>query len=109
MLYGTPSLVAFTNPSLPLEDNDVACLFPAEHFHTKTTSNFPLPLGDLLARADEGTKCPFPGIFVYTRDMPVMVLANVSIIMGTANGTMGTAAGSVLDPSGISYIPLIIL
>ena len=78
-------------------------LFPAQHSRTKTASNFPLPLDDLLTHADE-TKCPFPGLFMYSLDMPVMVLANVCTSMGIMNDAIGTTARIVPDPSGISYI-----
>jgi PIF1-like helicase len=40
-------------------------IFPAEHSRTKSTSKFQLRLEDLLLHPDDGTKCPFPGLFIY--------------------------------------------
>jgi hypothetical protein len=50
---------------------------------------------------DDGTKCPFPGLFIYTKDMPVMLLANISTKMGQVNGSIGTAIGIGIDSTGI--------
>ena len=82
-------------------------LFPAQHFRTQTASNFPFPLHDLLSHADESTKCPFPGLFMYSLDMPIMVLTNVCTSMGLVNGAIGTAVGIIPDSSGISSMSLI--
>jgi hypothetical protein len=90
--------VVFFRTSLLLKDNVFIC------FLLSTPVPKPLPLDDLLTHADESTKCPFPGLFVYSLDMPVMILANVCTSMGIVNGAIGTTAGIVPDPSGISYI-----
>jgi PIF1-like helicase len=76
-------------------------IFPAEHSRTKSTSKFQLRLEDLLLHPDDGTKCPFPGLFIYTKDMPVMLLANISTKMGQVNGSIGTAIGIGIDSTGI--------
>jgi hypothetical protein len=39
-----------------------------------------------VTHADEGTKCPFPGLFMYLLGMPVIILANVCMSMGLVNG-----------------------
>ena len=72
-------------------------IFPAEHSRTKSSSKLQLRLGDLLLHPDDGTKCPFPGLFVYTQGMPVMLLENLSTKMGQVNGSIGIAVGIGID------------
>jgi PIF1-like helicase len=72
-------------------------IFPAEHSRTKSSSKLQLRLEDLLLHPDDGTKCPFPGLFVYTEGMPIMLLANLSTKMGQVNGSIGTAVGIGID------------
>jgi hypothetical protein len=66
-------------------------LFAAQDSRTVSTSNSRLTLEDLLSQQDDVTKCPCPGLFMYTPGMPVMILANVCTLMGQVNGTMGIA------------------
>jgi hypothetical protein len=77
-------------------------IFPALHTRTKSTGpmNLRLRADDLLGLSEQGTKVPFPGLFLYTRDMPAVVLTNICTPLGLVNGAAGTAAGVVVDPTG---------
>jgi hypothetical protein len=80
------------------------CIFPAEHSRIKTTNptKTRLRADDLLQQPDQGTKIPFPGLFLYTRDMPAVILTNICSRIGQVNGAIGTVVGVVLDPTGKS-------
>jgi hypothetical protein len=80
-------------------------IFSAEHSRTKSSSKLQLRLEDLLLHPDDGTKSPFPGLFVYTMGMPVMLLANISTKMAQVNGSIGTAVGIGTDSTGIFTAP----
>ena len=41
-----------------------------------------------------------PGLFLYTKGMPVTILFNISTPLGLVNGARGTAAGIVTHPDG---------
>lgn len=76
--------------------------FPAHHTRTKSTSptNRRLRVDDLLRQPDQGTMTPFPGIFLYTPDMPSVILTNICTRIGQVNGATGTSVGVVIDPAG---------
>jgi hypothetical protein len=80
-------------------------VFPAYHTRTKSTGpvNLRLRVDDLLQQPDQGTRIPFPGMFLYTQNMPCAVLTNICTRMGLVNGATGTAVGVVVDPTGESY------
>ena len=80
------------------------CIFPAEHGRIKTTNTIKTRLRaeDLLQQPDQGTKIPFPGLFLYTRNMPAVMLTNICSRIGQVNGALGTVVGVVLDPTGKS-------
>jgi hypothetical protein len=78
-------------------------IFPAEHSRTTSTPSSPLYLEDLLHQTDQGCKVPFQGLFFYTPEMPVMILANICTILGHVNGTRGIAAGIVVDQTGTPF------
>lgn len=40
---------------------------------------------------------PFPGLFLYTANMPAVVLTNICTVLGLVNGATGTAVGIVID------------
>ena len=42
-----------------------------------------------------------PGLLLYTKDMPAVVLSNVSTRLGIVNGALGKATGVVADPAGM--------
>lgn len=80
------------------------CIFPAEHSRIKTTNptKTRLRAEDLLQQPDQGTKIPFPGLFLYTKNMPAVILTNICSRIGQVNGAIGTVEGVVLDPTGKS-------
>jgi len=45
-------------------------VFPATHSRVRTTSPSRLCAEDLLEQSTQGTKIPFPGLFLYTPQMP---------------------------------------
>ena len=75
-------------------------VFPATHSHTKHT-NGSLKIDELLGIQD-GNKNKGPGLFLYTRGMPVAILYNSCTPLGLVNGAKGIAAGIVLDPKSKS-------
>ncbi|GFF24605.1 hypothetical protein IFM58399_00725 [Aspergillus lentulus] len=76
-------------------------IFPAPHKRTKSTAstNLRLHADDLLQQPDQGTKIPFPGLFLYTRNMPAVILTNICTPLGLVNGATGIAIGIVVDPT----------
>jgi hypothetical protein len=83
-------------------------IFPAEH--TRTTCKDPtgrrLLVDDLLQLQDDGSRIPFAGLFMYTQNMPTMMLTNACTLLGQVNGATGTAVGIVVDPAGTSVLKL---
>jgi hypothetical protein len=81
--------------------------FAALHTRTKSTGprNLRLRADDLLGLPEQGTKIPFPGLFLYTPTMPVAVLTNICTNLGLVNGATGAAVGVVVDPTGKSFLP----
>ncbi|KAJ5654961.1 hypothetical protein N7490_001964 [Penicillium lividum] len=79
-------------------------IFPAIHTRTKSTGpvNLRLQAHDLLLQPDHSAQIPFPGLLLYTRDMPTVMLTNACTPLGQVNGATGTAVGVVLDPAGKS-------
>lgn len=77
-------------------------VFPALHTRTRSTGpiNLRLRADDLLQQPDQGTKIPFPGLFLYTPNMPSAMLTNICTLLGLVNGAAGTAVGIVVDPTG---------
>lgn len=76
--------------------------FPAHHTRTKSTgpTNLRLRVDDMLQQPDQGTMVPFPGIFLYTPNMPSVLLTNICTRLGQVNGATGTAVGVAVDPAG---------
>lgn len=54
-------------------------IFPAMHTRTKSTGPTILRLRaeDLLQQQDQGSKIPFPRLFLYTPGMPAVILSNL--------------------------------
>lgn len=77
-------------------------IFPAIHTRIKSTGpvNLRLQAHDLLLQPDHSAQIPFPGLLLYTRDMPTVMLTNACTPLGQVNGATGTAVGVVLDPAG---------
>lgn len=82
-------------------------IFPALHKHSKSTAstNLRLHADDLLQQPDQGTKIPFPGLFLYTRNMPAVILTNICTPLSLVNGASGIAIGIVVDPTGRFILP----
>ena len=82
-------------------------IFPARHTRTRSTGpmNLRLRAGDLLQQSDQGTKVPFPGLFLYTPNMPAVILTNICTPLGLVNGASGAATGIVVDPTGGFIFP----
>jgi hypothetical protein len=57
-------------------------------------------IDDLLRLQDDGSKIPFAGLFLYTQNMPAMMLTNTCTLLGQVNGATGTAVGIAVDPTG---------
>ncbi|KAL6405631.1 hypothetical protein AUP68_11392, partial [Ilyonectria robusta] len=76
-------------------------VFPALHTRTKSTGtmNLRLRADNLLQLPDQGTKIPFPGLFLYTLNMPAVILTNACTLIGQVNGAAGTAIGVGVDPT----------
>lgn len=77
-------------------------IFPALHHRIKSTLPSRLCAEDLLQQTDQGTRIPFPGLFMYTPQMPVILLTNICTALGQVNGARGVTPGVVVDPTGMS-------
>ncbi len=80
-------------------------VFPTGHFQIKKKHDH-LRIDKLLTTQDS-FKIKESGLFLYTQEMPVMILYNVCISLGLVNRAKGTAAGIVHDPNGklLIHIP----
>ena len=74
--------------------------FRTYHTRPKPTGSISLRLcvGDSLHQLDQGSKFPLPGLFLYTSNMPSVILTQ----LGLVNGATKTAVGIVVDPAGES-------
>ena len=77
-------------------------IFPSLHNRTKSTSPSRLYAEDLLEQNDQGTRIPFPGLFLYTLDMPAILLSNICTPLGQVNGARSTTVGIVVNPTSKS-------
>jgi hypothetical protein len=77
-------------------------VFPAAHNRVKSADCSRLRAEELLQQTDQGTKIPFPGLFLYTPEMPTILLTNICTALGQVNGARGIAVGIVVDPTGMS-------
>ena len=59
------------------------------------------PVGQLLQQIDQGTQILFLRLFLYTMDMPAILLTNICSAVGHVNGARGTASGIVIDSAGL--------
>jgi hypothetical protein len=66
-------------------------IFAAIHTRTKSTgpTNLRLQAHDLLLQPDHSAQIPFPGLLLYTRDMPSVMLTNACTPLGQVNGATG--------------------
>ena len=76
-------------------------IFPALHGRVRTTSPSRLRTEDLLQQTNQGTRIPFPGLFLYTPEMPTILLTNICTALGQVNGARGIASGIIVNPTGM--------
>jgi hypothetical protein len=76
-------------------------VFLAIYSRVRTTGLSRLCTEDLLQQSDQGTKIPFPGLFLYTLHMPAILLTNICTALGQVNGARGIAPGIVVDLTGM--------
>jgi len=69
-------------------------LFPAQHSRLPSQN---LSADDIFKQQDEGVNIPSQGLFVYTPEMPCMILANINSPLGLVNGCRGIATGVLLE------------
>ena len=74
-------------------------VFPAAHTRTRKKHRG-LRVDDLLGIQDGEGTAKGPGLFLYTKGMPVTILFNSCTPLGLVNGARGTAAGIVPHPDG---------
>ena len=79
-------------------DQDVY-VYPGAHTRTRG-KHHGLRMEDLLAAQDGDGTAKGPGLFLYTRGMPVTILYNINTRLGLVNGARSTAAGIVPHPDG---------
>ena len=73
-------------------------VFPAIHYRTKVKRGGLLI--DKLLETPDGDHAKGPGLFLYTKGMPITILYNSCTPLGLVNGARGMAAGIVPDPNG---------
>jgi hypothetical protein len=76
-------------------------VFPATYSRVRITGPSRLYAEDLLQQSDQGTKIPFPGLFLYTLHIPAILLTNICTALGQVNSARGTASGIVVDLTGM--------
>ena len=74
-------------------------VYPGAHSRTRG-KHHGLRMEDLLATQDGDGTAKGPGLFLYTKGMPVTILYNINTPLGLVNGARGTAAGIVPHPDG---------
>jgi len=78
-------------------------IFPAAHTRTMKKHRG-LRLDDVLGTQDGDGTAKGPGLFFYTKGMPITILYNISTPLGLVNGARGTAAGIVPHPDGLASL-----
>jgi len=69
-------------------------LFPGQHSRVPSRN---LSADDIFKQQDEGVNIPSQGLFLYTPEMPCMILANINSPLGLVNGCRGIATGVLLE------------
>jgi hypothetical protein len=77
-------------------------VFPALHSRVRTMGPSRLYAEKLLQKSDQGIRIPFPGLFLYTPQIPAILLTNICTALGQVNGARGAASGIVVDPTAMS-------
>ena len=79
------------------EQNQKVWMFAADHGRPpRSSSRGHVSTSSMLSQGDEGA-FKGPGIFFYTKGMPVMLLENLLTPMKLVNGRVGTAVDMVVD------------
>ena len=92
---GSPTIITCTNAirhqlnmmgvlGMGAKTGEPVYLFIGKHQHHPS-----IPKSQLMAIGDESSKLPGPGIFAYTKGMPVMINVNIHIDLGIVNGKEG--------------------
>jgi len=71
-------------------------VFPARHTRRKKAR-------DKLLEVQDSSDVKAPGLLLYTKDMPMAVLSNISTRLGIVNGALGRATGIVPDRDAKFY------
>lgn len=76
-------------------------MFSATHSRTKKSkvSGQVISQHSLLAAGDK-YELKGPGVLLYTKNMPFMLLSNLNTPLGLVNGKLGRAVDFVEDPTG---------
>jgi hypothetical protein len=84
-------------------------IFPARHTRRrkrrKAGGSRDLDI-DKLLEVQDSSDVKAPGLLLYTQDMPMAVLSNISTHLGIVNGALGRATGIVPDRDGMFRILL---
>jgi hypothetical protein len=74
-------------------------VYPGTHSRTRK-NHHGLRIEKLLSIQDGEGTAKGPGLFLYTKGMPVTILYNINTPLGLVNGARGIAAGIVPHPEG---------
>lgn len=78
--------------------NQMIYLFPATHTRAKLVKASENPSLDMVLQEQDRSEVKAPGLFLYTPNMPAMVLSNLCTRLGIVNGARGRAVEVVPDP-----------
>ena len=78
-------------------------IFPARHTRRRKTKRWRDLNIDKLLEVQDNSETKGPGLLMYTQDMPVVALSNISSRLGIVNGAQCTAVGVVPYPGGMLY------
>jgi hypothetical protein len=79
-------------------------IFPARHTRRKKAKRARDLDIDKLLEVQDSSEVKGPGLLMYTDNMPIVVLSNISTRLGIVNGAQGRAIGILPDPDGMLYI-----
>ena len=81
--------------------NQPLYIFMAEHY--SKDESVAVDKWRSLAVVDKGSTSPGPGLFCFTKNMPIVVNQNLYTSLGIVNGKEGTAIDAVIDPLSQVY------
>ena len=79
-------------------------VFPVRHARRRKARRWSDLDIDKLLEVQDSSDVKAPGLLLYTQDMPIAVLSNISTRLGIVNGALGRATGIVLDKDGVFYV-----